>query len=164
MVGGIPAAEWSAFLGRNAGRYLRKFARFSAGGVDSYALTINWAAAFVPFWWALYRKLYLWAVVFLVVPFVPYGNMVLWLLTPLVANYILYSEAKKRILAVKAANPSRDVTGLLVEAGGVHGWVPIVAVICSGGFVVLVVALGLLGVLFDLLNAFGAPHGVLQPV
>jgi hypothetical protein len=163
-VGGIAVAEWSAFLGRHADRYVRKFARFSIGGVDSYALTINWPAAFVPFWWALYRKLYVWAAVFLVMPFVPYGNIVLWLLTPFVANYILYTEAKKRILAVKAANPSRDVSGLLAQVGGVHGWVPVVAVLCSGGLVLLVFGLGLAAVLFDLLDAFGMPHRVLQSV
>jgi hypothetical protein len=127
----ISEAEWRAYLGKNADYYLGQFPRFKVGGVEGFAATWNWAAFLATFWWFLYRKQYLFFGLALVGMFLPYVKWFVWIACGLTANYLYHAEARRHILSFKANNPGRDVTAMLAQAGGVHAWVPPVAVAVS---------------------------------
>lgn len=127
----ISEAEWRAYLGKNADYYLGQFPRFKVGGVEGFAATWNWSAFLATFWWFLYRKQYLFFGLALVGMFLPYVKWFVWIACGLTANYLYHAEARRHILAFKASNPGRDITAMLTQAGGVHGWVPPVAVAVS---------------------------------
>ncbi len=131
-----------AFIGPNAEVYLAKFQRFRAGGVDNFVVTWHWPAFLATFWWFLYRKLYLWFAVYLAVLILTPIGLLAWIGFTLTANYIYYKDAKKKIQTIRAVRP--DVAPIdLAAAGGVNGWVPVVAVLLSLGFIVLLLMVGL---------------------
>ena len=59
-------AEYITFIGKNAETYLTTFRKFQVQGGDRFAVTWHWPAFLFPFFWLLYRKLYLWAILSLV--------------------------------------------------------------------------------------------------
>lgn len=149
----ISPDEWRAFLGPKAELYLERFARFSAGGQDAFTATWHWPAFFATAWWFLYRKLYLWFGLGLVGSFIPWLRWGVHIAAGVTAYYIYYVEAGKQIRAIKAVTPPEQLAGRLAAAGGVHGWVPWVAVAVS--------ALMLLGTILMLTFAGGLALGVL---
>ncbi|MFZ5586725.1 MAG: hypothetical protein ACOZHQ_12425 [Thermodesulfobacteriota bacterium] len=149
----ISPEEWRAFLGPKAELYLERFARFQAGGQDAFTATWHWPAFFATAWWFLYRKLYLWFGLGLVGSFIPWVRWGVHVAAGVTAHYIYYVEAAKQIRAVKANCPPGELPARLAAAGGVHAWVPWVAVVVS--------ALMLLGTILMLAFAGGLALGVL---
>ncbi len=76
-----------------------------------------------------YRKLYLWALIALVIEIIPFMNImaitvniiakIVWGIT---GYYLYYKHAKKKMLELKTVSPSADISKVLVQIGGVHGW------------------------------------------
>lgn len=122
------AEEFAAYIGTKQYKYLPKFGKFNIGGVDTYSVTWHWPAFLVPFWWLLYRKLYLWALLALVIDFVPWINLMSRFVWGMTANYLYYKQAKKKIMELKSASPAANVPGALAEMGGVNGWVVVVGI------------------------------------
>lgn len=142
----ITPQDWRDFLGPNAGAYLPKFARFVSGGREVFVATWHWPAFLATFWWFLYRKLYLWFGLCLVGMLIPHLRWLVWIAAGVVANYIYFIEAQKQIRAIKAVSPASELAARLAEAGGVHSWVPWVAVVVSlGAFLLMAVLLMFLG-------------------
>ncbi|MFH1034129.1 MAG: zinc ribbon domain-containing protein [Pseudomonadota bacterium] len=142
----ITPQDWRDFLGPNAEAYLPKFARFAPGGLETFVATWHWPAFLATFWWFLYRKLYLWFGLCLVGMFIPHLRWLVWVAAGIVANYIYFIEAQKQIRAIKATSPAAELSARLAQAGGVHPWVPWVAVAVSlGGFLLLAVLVLFLG-------------------
>jgi len=96
--------EITQFIGRNSERYVKQFEKFQQSGTKSFATTWHWPALFVPFYWAIYRKLWGWSVViFLSTVLSPLSN-VLWALT---ANYLYFGHVNKRLAHLrKNSSPS----------------------------------------------------------
>jgi hypothetical protein len=108
--------------------------------------TWHWPAFLATFWWFLYRKLYLWFGLCLVGVFIPYVQYAVWIGGAIAANYIYYIEAQKQIRAIKSTSPPAELSTRLAQAGGVHAWVPWVAVLVSAGlFLLTAVVLMFLG-------------------
>lgn len=149
----ISPEEWRAFLGPRAAVYLDHFARFQRAG-EAFTATWHWPGFFATGWWFLYRKLYLWAVLGLVGAWIPWVRWAVHAASGLCAHYIYYGEAQRRIRAVKATAPPDQLLARLAEAGGVHSWVPWVAVavtllLLAVGIIMLAFAGGLaLGIVF----------------
>jgi len=143
--------EISACVGPKTDVYRRRFERFAAEGETRFAFSWNWPAFFAGTWWYLYRKMYGWALfdLFLSVAlgwtlFVP----LLWAVARAVTGDYLYFRRVERMVrdsrpflstGVPADDPARIER--LAREGGVHAWVPRVAV-------AIVVLLLLLGALF----------------
>lgn len=109
--------DFATFVGKNSEKYLRKFAKFSIGGIDSFKATWHWPAFFVPFWWMLYRKIYGWAILALVTVWIPFLPVV-WAIT---ANYIYYRQTKKKLLEIKQLHPSPETQrAVIAVTGGVE--------------------------------------------
>jgi hypothetical protein len=145
----ISQAEWRAYLGKNADYYLGQFPRFKVGGVETFAATWNWSAFLATFWWFLYRKQYLFFGLALVGMFLPYVKWFVWIACGLTANYLYHAEARRHILAFKTSNPGRDVTAMLAQVGGVHTWVPPVALVVSVVlFLAMFIMMALVGGMF----------------
>lgn len=120
--------DLAAYVGSKAPFYLPRFKRFFDRG-DSFAATWNWPAFFCTFWWLLYRKMYLWALaVFALSMFFSPGHLVLMVLSGLFGNYLYYRQARSRVLETAAQVGSDEVRDELARRGGVHRWVPWVAV------------------------------------
>jgi len=142
--------ELAAYVGPKADAYRSRFERFHPGGETRFAFSWNWPAFFAGAWWYLYRKMYWWAILDLGVSvllgwtlFVP----VLWAAARAVTgNYLYFRWADRKIREARTGIfggvPAGDASHLarLAREGGVHAWVPWVAV--AGIF--LVVALGVL--------------------
>jgi hypothetical protein len=149
--------ELAAYIGPKADAYRSRFDRFTRGGAPGFELSWNWPAFFAGAWWYLYRKMYWWAILDLGVSlllgwtvFVP----VLWAAARAVTGNYLYfrwtewkiREARPRISGGSAPGDASHLARLARE-GGVHAWVPWVAV--AG--MLLLIALGSLffGMLLD---------------
>jgi hypothetical protein len=141
------ADDLRVFVGPGAGYYLPRFARFSVAGIDNFAVTWNWPAAFVPLFWMLYRKMYLWALAVFVSHCIPVFNLIALLVWPMVANYLYYKHARGKVAEVRAANPGVDVAAPLAEVGGVNRWVWPLAIILIAFGLILLAVLGLIGCL-----------------
>ena len=103
------------FVGENVDNYLRKFEKFQQGGTPHFVFTWHWPAFFVPFFWAIYRKLWVWAVViFISTIFWPLTN-ILW---ATVANYIYYRHSMKKIKTIQKHYLSVEIEEKLEETGG----------------------------------------------
>jgi hypothetical protein len=137
----ITTQDWRDFLGPNATAYLPKFARFQQTLGDDFVATWHWPAFLASFWWFLYRKLYLWFGLCLLGMFIPYLHWAVWIAGGVTANYIYYIEAKKQIRGIKAVTPPGELPWRLAQAGGVHSWVPWVAVAVSAGFFLLMLVM-----------------------
>lgn len=142
----VSQQEWQAFIGKNSDAYLAKFPRFMLAGRETFTATWHWPAFLAGSWWFLYRKLYLWFALGLVGLFVPYLRWLVWIGGAIAANYLYFIEAKKQITQIKAQFPPEEWPQRLAQAGGVHAWVPWVAVLaCLLYLVFLLVAVLFLG-------------------
>lgn len=61
---------------------------------------------------------------------IPYINFVAWIGWAVAANYLYFQHTRKKISELKAYQPD-SYQQYLTSIGGVHGWVPIVAVIVT---------------------------------
>lgn len=131
-----PDADLRLFIGKNADKYLKRFASFQKGTTDGFAVTWHWPAFFAPFWWLIYRKQYLLAGIAFVLSFVPFVCFVLMPVFGLTANYIYYKYSKKKLqeIGVIPSELSRAVE--IARCGGVNNvalvLVPLVAVAIVG--------------------------------
>ena len=142
------AEELAAYVGPKVDVYRPRFERFSRRGETRFEFSWNWPAFFAGGWWYLYRKMYWWAVLdigmsilFGWTVFVP----LLWAAArAITGDYLYFLQADRKIRDARppsfAAAPSGDTShlALLAREGGVHAWVPWVAV--AG--ILLVVLLG----------------------
>ena len=130
--------ELAAYVGPKAYIYCHRFERFSRHGTIRFEFSWNWPAFLAGAWWYLYRKMYGWAILDIGVSilfgwtlFVP----LLWAAARAVTgNYLYFRQADRKIRYARplssAAAPSGDAAYLarLAGEGGVHAWVPWVAV------------------------------------
>ena len=94
--------DFITFIGKNANAYITKFKKFNISGIDDFHPTWHWPAFFVPFFWLLYRKLYLWALLVFCLSVIPYVGFIVMIVLGITGNYLYYKHAKKRILALKS--------------------------------------------------------------
>ena len=140
------AEEVTAYVGPRADRYRLRFGRFTRTGTARYEFSWSWPAFFGGMWWYLYRKMYGWAlldfflsVLFGWTLFVP----VLWAAARAVTgDYLYFRQANRRIREARPLSFTEGVSAgdaahlsRLAGEGGVHAWVPWVAVV--GIFLVL---------------------------
>ncbi|GAB4241826.1 MAG: hypothetical protein OHK0028_20420 [Deltaproteobacteria bacterium] len=133
------AEELTAYIGPKADVYLPRFERFARTGAPRFEWSWNWPAALAGMWWYLYRKMYAWALVDFAVSallgwtfFVP----LLWSAArAATGNYLYFRQADRKIREMRPASaaggvPTADPAHLakLSAEGGVHAWVPRVAV------------------------------------
>ena len=136
----ITEQEYDNFIGNNADKYLTKFKKFNIDGTDSFSATWHWPAFFVPFFWMLYRKLYLWALLAFVISIIPYVNLIAMIVFGITGNYIYYKHTRKALLEIKQAPSSSEIQKAvnIAHQGGVNNAVVIVAPI------LLIVVVGIL--------------------
>ena len=151
------AEELAAYVGPRADLYRRRFERFSRHGAVRFEFSWNWPAFFAGGWWYLYRKMYWWMAIDLGVSVLLGWTVlvpVLWAAARAVTGDFLYfRQADRKIRDARplslASAPPEGAPHLarLAREGGVHAWVPWVAV--AG--ILLVVLLGslLFGILWD---------------
>jgi hypothetical protein len=143
----IETGEYEAFVIRSRRAYLDRFARFDALG-GGFAPTWHWPAFFFAPWWLLYRKMYLWAGLAFIVSLKFQAVLLVHAACGLAGYYLYYRRARAAILALKRATPDGDIRGRCMDAGGVHGWVPVLAPILLGLILAGLAACGLLAVMF----------------
>jgi hypothetical protein len=127
----VPAleAQMLDYVRENGYYYDSKFDAIHKAG-DGFKPGWHWPAFFVPFHWALYRKLWLWAVAMFVAPALL--NAILPLLGILIANglfaisanFIYYKHVRNAVLSLRKRR--QDTPENLAKAGGTS-W-PAVAV------------------------------------
>lgn len=138
--GGAPLSEEEirAFVGNNAEYYVRNFDKFSAAGVDNFALTWNWSACGFTFIWMLYRKMYVQAAVTFIVFCLPGVNIILHIVTGLAGNYIYYKHVKDKVLEIRPHQSAQSLYPSLRQIGGVHGWAITVGVLIGAAIVMFI--------------------------
>ncbi len=141
----VASTDYGEFIGPNLQRYLEQFEKFRIGG-GGYAFTWHWPAFLVPFYWALYRKLWGWAALFLVVDilaaiFIPFfSGTITHVGSAVVANYLYFRHVKRKVEAIRATSTD-DVTA--VERMNREGGTSILAV--WAGIALLLLSSFLLG-------------------
>lgn len=115
-----PDADIRTFIGKNADKYVNKFACFKNGGRDTFAMTWHWPAFFVPFWWLIYRKQYWWAAFAFVISFIPFVGLLMMPIFGLTANYIYYCYTKKKIREIGGMQSEMSRAVEIARAGGVN--------------------------------------------
>ena len=118
--------DYVKFIGNNSYVYIVKFNKYSATPI-SFNAGWNWSSFFFPFWWFLYRKMYLWSGLCLLSLFIPYINLLAWIGWPIAANDLYYKYANKKISELKMFKGENYKESLAI-VGGVNSWVPWVAV------------------------------------
>lgn len=140
MTAGLTVEDFTAFVGKNSEKYLPKFAKFNAGGIDSFKATWHWPAFFVPFWWMLYRKLYGWAVLAFFLGIIPYLGLITGFVWAIVANRLYYNNAKKKLLEIKQLHPAPETQkAVITVTGGVGN-----AALMIGAVIGVVAVVGIL--------------------
>lgn len=105
------------FVAENFDDYLPKFDKFQKGGQAHFVFTWHWPAFFVPFFWAVYRRLWGWsAVIFISSIFWPLIN-ILWGAT---ANYLYFRHSERKIDRIRKKSEPDEVDEKLSEAGGTN--------------------------------------------
>lgn len=128
----ISVDEIRAFIGTNAGYYIRQFSKFSQWGVAKFAPTWNWSCFGFTWLWFLYRKMYLNALITFVIFCVPGVNVILHIVAGVVGNYLYHMHVKEKILEIRRVHQSaHNRDAILLEVGGVHKWVITLGVIIS---------------------------------
>ena len=103
------------FVAENIDDYLSRFDKFQQGGQSHFVFMWHWPAFFVPFFWAIYRKLWGWSVIiFISSVFWPLTN-ILWAAT---ANYIYFRHSERKIKKIRKNYPPDEIDEKLSEAGG----------------------------------------------
>lgn len=104
------------FIGENIDDYLAKFEKFQQGETPHFVFIWHWPAFFVPFFWAIYRKLWGWSIVmFISSIFLPLLSNILW---GTVANYIYYRHSMQKIKTIRKRYSSDKIDEKLSESGG----------------------------------------------
>lgn len=150
VTAGLTVDDFATFVGKNSETYLPKFAKFNAGGIDSFKATWHWPALFVPFWWMLYRKLYGWAALVFFTALIPYiGWFILPIVWAIVANRLYYNHAKKKLLEIKQLHPAPETQKALITVTGGTGNVALVlgAVLGSVAVIGILAAIAIPGYL-----------------
>jgi len=131
-----PDADLQIFIGKNADKYLKRFASFKKGTTDGFAVTWHWPAFFVPFWWLIYRKQYSLAAFAFVVSFIPFAGFLLMPVFGLTANYIYYKYSKKKLLEIRGIPSEMSRAVEIARTGGVNNvalvLVPLIGVAIVG--------------------------------
>ncbi|MBI4844682.1 MAG: DUF2628 domain-containing protein [Nitrospirae bacterium] len=135
--------DFTAFVGKNSERYLPKFAKFNAGGIDNFRLTWHWPAFFAPFIWMLYRKLYGWALLAFIIGWaglIPYAGIFINIAWATTANYIYFRHVKSKISEIKQQHSSQETQrAVIAEVGGVGGPALIIGLVIA-----LIILLGII--------------------
>ncbi len=118
--------DYAEFVDKNSRYYVLKFKKFTHS-ISSFHASWNWPAFFASWWWFLYRKMYFWAVLCLVSMSIPHITLFAWVTWPILANHLYYKHSHKKISEIKSSQGSRYAQ-YLATIGGVHGWVPPVAI------------------------------------
>jgi hypothetical protein len=126
-------AQWRAFIGPNADRYLEQFRKFSGDRAPRFALTWHWPAfLFDPFLWFLYRKMYLYALVYAIGPVISAyltGDLAVGIVWRIVAggsaNYIYFWHVKEHLAEIRrrASLERAARERLIADDGGVQPYV-----------------------------------------
>jgi len=135
---GITSGEFAAFIGGNAGKYLRKFNEFYVDGKDKFTFTWHWPAFLFGFFWMVYRKLYGWAFVLLFLQtlfsLIPYLSPVARVVIGLIGNYLYYKHTKEKILKLKKTHTFSDsaqMVAALKKIGAVNVRALIICIILT---------------------------------
>lgn len=123
--------ELFAFVGPNSLFYNQNFPKFEISGREQFAMTWNWPAFCFPFFWMLYRKMYIQAAVTFVIFWLPGINIILHILAGVVGNYLYYKHARDKIIEIRALQSPQNQVPILRQIGGVHEWVIPVGVIAG---------------------------------
>lgn len=119
----ISQEDYAAFIGDKTYLYMPQFNKFNVLGVENFRATWLWPAFFFGPFWMFYRKLYLWGVGALLLSLIPYINILVMIASGIAGYFIYYKHAKEKILALRAAAPSSDISQELAAIGGVHKWI-----------------------------------------
>ena len=155
----LAAEELTAYIGPKAERYRPRFERFTRTGTTRFEFSWNWPASLAGMWWYLYRKMYGWALADFALSvllgwtlFVP----ILWgVARAVTGDYLYFLQADRKIREVRPiasafgapAPPNAAHLARLAAEGGVHAWVPWVAI--GAVFVVLGLALLFFGLAWN---------------
>lgn len=131
------------FIGPNTDKYIKKFKSFSAGK-DNFQATWHWPAFFVPFFWLLYRKLYIHALVVFLISLIPFAGILVSIAMGLSAYYIYYKYSKSSISDVLKYSNSPDIPSKLAEDGSVK---PAAVWIGVGGVLFLAIVAAIIGII-----------------
>lgn len=118
--------EYFTFIGKNAEKYLVKFQKFHVDGTDQFSATWHWPAFFFPFFWMLYRKMYLWSLLVLVLNFtvglLPGGFLIPMAVFGISANYMYYKHMQKKLSELHQINILSDTqkAATIARTGGVN--------------------------------------------
>jgi len=147
------------FLGTNVQTYMDRFDNFRDGTGERFALTWHWPALFVPFFWAIYRKLWLWALlIFISGVFLPLISNVGWALT---ANYIYFRHARGSIKRVRRLFGKADPETRIAQAGGTSAgavWASVILIVLLNYLVFKVILSPFLDLAGDMSDAMVTPH------
>jgi len=135
--------DYAAFIDRNVHKFLPKFNGYGVNPTVFHP-GWNWAAFFFTFWWFLYRKMYFWAVLSFITLWLPYLNLLILIGWGVAANNLYYKHANAKIAELKSFHGGGYAV-YLRDSGGVNSWVPWVALLVSGGFLMIAMLFGLLG-------------------
>ncbi len=125
----ITDGEYTEFIQKNPGVYLKKFSLFYHG---DYATTWHWPAFFIPPAWFLYRKMYLLGLLSIVLNYIPLFNVLARFYWGFTANHLYYKRVRKKIWEIKKAMPTADKSAIslaLRESGGVNWMALLIALI-----------------------------------
>jgi hypothetical protein len=111
------------FVGPNAEVYAGKFREFGTTAESRFAATWHWPAFFVPFFWAIYRKLWSFAaLVWLAAFFTTFMHPLAWLIvniaSGLSANYVYYRQALKKVGNIHRLFPRDSRPAQVAAVGG----------------------------------------------
>ena len=123
------------FIGPNADKYIDKFRKFSAGK-DKFQATWHWPAFFVPFFWFLYRKLYLHALGVFLITLIPFAGILVSIAMGLSAYFLYYKYSKNSISDALKYSNSPDIPSKIAQDGGVN---PTAVWIGVGGVIFLAI-------------------------
>jgi len=132
--------DLAAFIVKNRAKYLVKFDKFNHEGIDRFAVTWHWPAFLFNSWWFLYRKLYLWALIAFVALCIPGFNFISFILFGILSNYLYYKHALKNIYALRAFDPSADISSELARIGGVNPWAMVLGIVVSSITGIIIIA------------------------
>ncbi len=136
--------DLALFVGKNADRYLDKFRKFQSGRRDAFAVTWHWPAFLFPFWWMLYRKMYLWAVASVFLVFIPFVGLITRFVFGISGNYLYYQHARKKVQEMKAGpGTDEDRAAAITRAGDVNR---VLLVIAPIAIVVMVAVLAAIAI------------------
>jgi hypothetical protein len=107
------------FVGPNADKYLANFRKFGISGPSSFVPTWHWPAFFAPFFWLLYRRLYLHAIGVLVLSFIPGINILTCVAIGLTAYYLYFRHAQGSVSVIKRVTSPTEIGYAMTREGGV---------------------------------------------